>query len=239
VHRTRAVSAFPGMMFGMDHRPDWQRELRALVDRAVLAGGRDAVSTALSTESDRLSADEASGHVVVDRPVLGLEPTQARWVGVLLVPGRPAATVAGATISALVELARESVDLAVVALGLPRDLPDDRLQSLRREVDSWLQSKPTVALIEVDPETSAARLAGHSLTVDADTDEGAAERRRLLADVGLVAPAWFRGSGFDERDLLDACTAAWSALRWSHGEAEVLHPPTEVAVDGRATAIWV
>ena len=37
-------------------------------------------------------------------------------------------------------------------------------------------------------------------------------RRESLAAHGIVAPPWFRGAGFGEDDLLDACAAAWTAV---------------------------
>ena len=37
-------------------------------------------------------------------------------------------------------------------------------------------------------------------------------RRESLAAHGIAAPPWFRGAGFGEGDLLDACTAAWTAV---------------------------
>lgn len=40
-------------------------------------------------------------------------------------------------------------------------------------------------------------------------------RRETLAGHGIVTPPWFRGAGFEETDLLDACTAAWQAVRHS------------------------
>lgn len=47
----------------------------------------------------------------------------------------------------------------------------------------------------------------HDLPVDAEA------RRRALVSHGIVAPPWFRGAGFTEDDLLEACAAASAGVR--------------------------
>ncbi len=46
-------------------------------------------------------------------------------------------------------------------------------------------------------------------------------------------------AGFGEDDLLDACAAAWTAVRRARGEAESLPAEPEVFSDGIPAAIWV
>jgi predicted RNase H-like nuclease len=106
-------------------------------------------------------------------------------------------------------------------------------------VDEWLRSKPGVEMIEVHPELSFARMAGTPIIVRKKDSEGVRSRRAALEKAGLVAPRWFRGSGFDEDDLLDACAAAWTAHRRAHGDAECLPAEPQVFSDGLPAAIWV
>jgi predicted RNase H-like nuclease len=69
--------------------------------------------------------------------------------------------------------------------------------------------------------------------------DGVRARRALLDRTGLTPPAWFRGAGFGEDDLLDACAAAWTAVRHARGEAESLPEVPEVFSDGIQAAIRV
>lgn len=107
------------------------------------------------------------------------------------------------------------------------------------EVDAWLRTKPGVEVIEVHPELSFARMAGEPLLPSKKDAEGAAARRDALGAVGFTVPLWFRGSGFAEDDLLDACAAAWSAVRHSQGRSESFPPEPEVFSDGIPAAIRV
>lgn len=107
------------------------------------------------------------------------------------------------------------------------------------EVDAWLRSRPGLTVIEVHPELSFARMAGAPLLTRKKDPAGVAERRAALAAAGLVAPAWFRGSGFGEDDLLDACAAVWTAARHARGEAESLPTEPETFSDGLPAAIRV
>jgi predicted RNase H-like nuclease len=110
------------------------------------------------------------------------------------------------------------------------------------EVDRWLRGRSgrdPVEVLEVHPELSFARMAGRPLTSRKKDDVGVRERRAVLRAAGIDAPAWFRGSGFAEDDLLDACAAAWSAARHARGEAESLPAEPEVFGDGIPAAIRV
>ena len=69
--------------------------------------------------------------------------------------------------------------------------------------------------------------------------DGVHARREALAAHGVVAPAWFRGSGFGEDDLLDACAAAWTAVRHALGVSESHPEVPEVFSDGIPAAIHV
>ena len=102
---------------------DWRGDLESAVN-AGLAEGAD-VRTALQAEIDRLPGTPAPVTLEVNVPVLGVDACRSGWVGVLLAPGRPTAVLAGATISALVDLALESADVAVVGIDIPIGLPDN------------------------------------------------------------------------------------------------------------------
>lgn len=78
---------------------------------------------------------------------------------------------------------------------------------VRETVEPWV-----VEVHEADP---THRLA-HEQSVQA--------RREALLDHGLAAPPWFRGAGFTEDALLDACAAVVEAVR--RGRAGLPTPPT-------------
>ena len=107
------------------------------------------------------------------------------------------------------------------------------------EVDAWIRSGPRAEVIEVHPELSFARMAGAPLLARKKDEEGARVRRDTLLDHGLAAPAWFRGAGFAEDDLLDACAAAWSAARHDRGASESFPTEPETFGDGIGAAIHV
>jgi predicted RNase H-like nuclease len=282
-------------MMGSVDPDDWRARLSDLLAEAVEAHGSDPVREALLAEAAHLDGEAAPAPLVVDVPVLGVDACRSGWVGVLLAPGRPPAVLAGATIAALVEVARETTNLAVVAIDIPIGLPDaggrqadalarralpgkgssvfttltraayqaetyeqgraanlaatDGLRSASAQafalrdrildVDAWVRTRPTVAVIEVHPELSFARMAGAPILTPKKDAAGLLARRAALAAVGLAAPAWYRGSGFGEDDLLDACAAAWSAVRYAAGAAQSLPEEPEVFSDGILAAIWV
>lgn len=107
------------------------------------------------------------------------------------------------------------------------------------EADDWLRADPRTTVVEVHPELAFARMSGGVLRESKRTPEGLAARRSALAGIGLAAPGWFRGSPFGEDDLLDACAAAWSALRHATGRSESFPPVPEVFSDGIPAAIRV
>ncbi|MBC2933133.1 DUF429 domain-containing protein [Nocardioides sp. zg-1228] len=106
------------------------------------------------------------------------------------------------------------------------------------QVDAWVRGRPGVLVIEVHPELSFARMAGAPVRARKKDADGVRARREALAAHGVVAPAWFHGAGFGEDDLLDACAAAWTAVRHAHGVAESYPEEPEVFSDGVPAAIW-
>nr|WP_300046228.1 DUF429 domain-containing protein [uncultured Nocardioides sp.] len=107
------------------------------------------------------------------------------------------------------------------------------------QVDAWVRGRPGTRVIEVHPEVSFARMAGAPLLARKKDADGVRARREALAAHGIVAPAWFRGAGFGEDDLLDACAVAWTAVRHALGVSESYPDVPEVFSDGIPAAIWV
>ncbi|MBS2937144.1 DUF429 domain-containing protein [Nocardioides sp. J2M5] len=107
------------------------------------------------------------------------------------------------------------------------------------QVDAWVRGRPGATVVEVHPELSFARMAGAPIAASKKDAAGVADRREALAAHGIVAPPWFRGAGFGEDDLLDACAAAWSAVRHALGVSEAYPATPEVFSDGIASAIRV
>jgi len=107
------------------------------------------------------------------------------------------------------------------------------------DVDAWVRSGAGAQVIEVHPEVSFARMAGGPVLARKKDPDGVRARREALAAHGIVAPPWFRGAGFGEDDLLDACAVAWTAVRHSLGESESLPAEPEVFSDQIPAAIWV
>lgn len=108
------------------------------------------------------------------------------------------------------------------------------------EVDALVRTGDRI--IEVHPEVSFEELAGATISgsplASKKTWNGLMRRRELLARGGIRIPAHLPGVTAQPDDVLDAAAAAWSALRYSRGEAESLplDPPRDRR--GRLVAIW-
>ena len=107
------------------------------------------------------------------------------------------------------------------------------------EVDAWVRSRPTVAVLEVHPELSFAVMAGAPVLATKKTDEGRTARLAALAAAGIASPSVLKGEGYAADDVLDACAAAWTAARRTTGLARSLPEPPETFSDGIPAAIWV
>ena len=77
-------------------------------------------------------------------------------------------------------------------------------------------------VIEMHPEVSFRQLAGEVLAESKHTHEGLERRRALLASAGIVLPGAV--PGVPEADLLDAAAGAWTAARYSRGDAQAFPP---------------
>lgn len=300
--------ARPVIMGAMSY-PEWRRALEEIVSAGLREHRAAQVAAALSAEAARVAKAPATPAgagpaspvqpdplaLVVTAPVLGVDACAGGWVGVCLRPDLPPAVLVSATTAGLLELARETGPITVMAVDIPIGLPDDgprqadaiararlpgkgstvfstltraayqaetyeearaanlaatggrrsasaQAHALRHkilEVDAWLRTGPAVEVIEVHPEVSFARIAGAPLATRKKDPAGVAARRAALATVGLTAPPFYRGAGFAEDDLLDACAAAWTAARHPRGVAESLPPEPELFSDGLPAAIRV
>lgn len=107
------------------------------------------------------------------------------------------------------------------------------------EVDQWARTA-SCRVIEIHPEVSFATMAGRSLLHPKSTWAGAAERRRVLADAGIVVPddIGVAGQMAAPDDVLDAAAAMWTARRALAGQASSHPPVPERFGDGHEAAIW-
>lgn len=228
-------------------------------------------------------------------PVLGVDACRGGWVGVVLDHDLRPWVRTAATIAELVDLVRETHDVAVVAIDIPIGLPDTagrradaearrelvgkssslfstptraaleaetyeaaraanlaatggrtsasaQAYALREkvlQVDAWVRSGPGVTVVEVHPELSFARMSGAPVLASKKDGDGVLARREALAAQGITAPPWFRGAGFGEDDLLDACAAAWTGVRHALGASESFPEVPETFSDGIPSAIRV
>ena len=227
-HPVLGVDACPGGWVGVVLDPDLRAsvfvaptitELVALVgetrDVAVVAVD---IPIGLPDSSGRLADAEARRILVGKSSSVFSTPTRAAMEADTYAEGRAAnlaATDGRTSVSAQAYALREKV----------------------LQVDAWVRSRPGVAVIEVHPEVSFTRMAGSPVLARKKDPEGVVARRSALVNHGIVAPHWFRGAGFGEDDLLDACAAAWSAVRHSLGESESFPATPEVFSDGIPAAI--
>ena len=93
-------------------------------------------------------------------------------------------------------------------------------------------------LYEVHPELSFRTMAGAPLSAAKKNWNGQAERRRLLANEGIVLPDDLGEAGrVPADDVLDAAAAAWSAHRIAAGRSSCLPEHTQLDDRGEAIAI--
>jgi predicted RNase H-like nuclease len=90
-------------------------------------------------------------------------------------------------------------------------------------------------VVEVHPEVSFRAMAGDELLHSKKSWNGLREREELLLDVGITIPPNLPvPDSVASDDVLDACAAAWSALRYDRGEAK----PLPATAPQRAPTIW-
>lgn len=157
------------------------------------------------------------------------------WSSVFVTPVRAALEADTHADAVRINRERTGKGVSAQAFGLRRKL---------FEVEKWVRrtSRPaTSQVIEVHPEVSFAQLAGAPLTVRKRTWAGAQRRRELLAAAGVVLADDLGAAGrlAAVDDVLDAAAAAWTARRFTRGEAHSLPDPPETLSGGSKCAIWV
>ena len=182
------------------------------------------------TEVVSLKANVIAVDIPIDPPGLGARAADAgarAFVG----PGRassvfptpPRASLEARTFAEANEIARtvSGKGISQQAFALGKKI---------LEVHAFAEADERV--IEMHPEVSFRQLAGEVLAESKHTHEGLERRRALLASAGIVLPGAV--PGVPEADLLDAAAGAWTAARYSRGEAQAF-PPEH---DQRLGAIW-
>jgi predicted RNase H-like nuclease len=134
------------------------------------------------------------------------------WVGILLDDGR----YAGARLGALQQIVSWAEPLDTI--GIPSDA-DTRV-------------------FEVHPEVSFRAMNGGFLDWSKKSWNGLLDRRRLLADAGIVLDDDLGvGGATVADDVVDAAAVAWSARGGGRGESSTLPDPPQES-DGCQVAIW-
>lgn len=121
-------------------------------------------------------------------------------------------------------------------MGCPA--PSAQAYALRAKI---LEVAPIAAvqerIFEVHPELAFRMLAGRPLASSKRSWNGLAERRDLLASLGLELPSSFPGGeACAPDDVLDAAITAWVAWRYANGTASSL--PRDGVVPHRHQRIW-
>ena len=202
------------------------------------------VAASITALVEQVRESEEPAVVAIDIPI-GLPDRGGRAADVLArraLPGKGSSVFPTPTRAAYTAASYEDAKAQNVAATAGRKSISKQAWALRPkvlEVDAWVRSRPTVAVIEVHPELSFARMAGAPVLSKKHGPDGSGERRLLLSRVGIAAPHWYRGPDFGEDDLLDACAATWTAARYLDGEAESLPEVPEIFSDGLPAAIWV
>lgn len=152
----------------------WQDRLRAILeapDRAAAVRAEVAVVEGHLRRLEEIAtgADETPAALEVTDVVLGADACAGGWVGVLLEPGAPRPRVLlASSLDALVEMVRESVEPAVVALTTEHpEVRPLRMHHPRLRVTTT-QAAPFAAVEELE----AAGLARPSVLAGRGYDEG-------------------------------------------------------------------
>jgi predicted RNase H-like nuclease len=211
----------------------------------ALSGGRARAYFApgIRELADRAAADGPVLVIAIDIPIgladggrrradqLAREALGRRWPSLFITPVRTAVEAADYQAAA-------AENRRLAGEGLSRQAFALRAKIL--DVDRWLQSGAPAQVVEVHPELSFAAMAGAPLRSRKTSWAGAAQRRALLAQAGIVLDGdlGLAGEQAGVDDVLDAAAAAWTARRVSQGSARCLPPSPEVFSDGLPAAIW-
>jgi len=182
------------------------------------------------TEVLSLRAKVIAVDIPIDPPGLGARATDAgarAFVGPdrasSVFPTPPRASLEARTFAEANEIARtisgKGISQQAFALG-------------RKILEVHALAEVDERVIEMHPEVSFRALAGGPLADSKHTPEGLERRRALLASAGIVLPGAV--GGVPEADLLDAAAGAWTAARYSRGDAQAFPPEHR----DRLGAIW-
>jgi predicted RNase H-like nuclease len=213
----------------------------------ALSGGEAQAyfAPAIRELADRAAADGPPLVIAIDIPigladagrrgadVLARKELKGRWPSLFIAPVR-------AAVEAADYQAAAAENRRLAGEGLSRQAFALRAKIL--DVDEWLRAggRAPGRVVEAHPELSFAAMAGAPLRSRKITWAGAAQRRALLAQEGIVLDGdlGLAGEQAGVDDVLDAAAAAWTARRVSHGSARCLPPSPEVFSDGIPAALW-
>jgi predicted RNase H-like nuclease len=216
--------------------------------------------------ADRAAADGPVLVIAIDIPIgladggrrradqLAREALGRRWPSLFITPVRNAVEAADYQAAAAENrrlagegLSRQAFALRAKILDVDRWLQSGspaaaRVAEARPELSFAAQmgSPAPAQVVEVHPELSFAAMAGAPLRSRKTSWAGAAQRRALLAEAGIVLDGDLDVAGEQAGvdDVLDAAAAAWTARRVSQSSARCLPPSPEVFSDGIPAAIW-
>ena len=162
--------------------------------------------------------------------VLARKAAGPRWASVFSTPVR-------AALETVEHHEASAVNRRLAGCGISRQAFNLREKIL--QVDRWRRQAPS-PVVEVHPELCFGEMAGAPLADSKSTWAGAARRRQLLAEAGIVlagdlGPAG-QQAGVD--DVLDAAAVAWTARRVASGTARRLPAEPERFSDQVDCAIW-
>lgn len=187
---------------------EWRHALETLIDQGLREHQPARVAAALGAEVARVGALPSrpvvpgppspvtrSPDFEVTSPVLGVDACQSGWVGVCLRPGEKPVVLVGRSIAALVELARTSGPVSLVAIDIPIGLPDTGGRQAdvlaRRELPGKASSVfSTLTRPAYEAETYAE---GREAQVVATGGTSASAQAYALRAKILEVDAWVRG----------------------------------------------
>lgn len=171
-------------------------DLTAALEAAVDRHGHDAVAAHVGDVLAGLVAP-ATTVLEVERPVLGVDGCSEGWVGVLLHPDRPPSVHHASRLAPLVEQARQSTAVAVVAIDIPLGLPDTGVRQAdvlaRRELPGKGSSVFTTLTRAAYQASSYAEAREANLRGTGGTHSASAQAWALRAKI-LDADDWVRSA---------------------------------------------
>ncbi|NYG06971.1 putative RNase H-like nuclease [Phycicoccus badiiscoriae] len=149
------------------------------------------VAGSLTTSS---GAPSPAPPVEVIVPVLGVDACAAGWVGAILDPNAPRPRIAvAASIGALVEAVRQTLDLQAVAIDIPIGLPDDSTRQADVLARKALKGKASTVFTTLTREAYEQETRAAADTANrARSGQGVGAQAFRLRDKVLEVDAWVR-----------------------------------------------